>query len=310
MFTKKILVIDDTILMQRMIKDVLEKSGYQVISASDGEEGLEKVKLEKHDLVILDVLMPGLSGFEVCSILRDNESNNLMPILMLTSKTNEEDKLRGLELGADDYIIKPFNSRELVSRVKNTLRRIDINRWANPLTGLMGNLEIQAIITQRIAREIKFTFIYVKLYNFKAVKNGYGFAWGDKAIILTADIIKDVVHEYGNSDDFVGHVGGDDFVAITTIDKCEKISQCIIDEFDNKISLLYSPEDRQSGYITTKDRRGHVMKFPIMTISIALVSNQNRSFENHLEIATVAAEVKKKVKTLKGSNYYMDKRRD
>src|SRR5690606_2717229 len=150
MFKKKILIIEDTEFMKKLISDVLKEAGYEVVTASSGEEGLQKVREEKPDLVLLDVVMPGMDGFEVCRILREDESNNLMPIIMLTAQENEDHKLEGLELGADDYIIKPFNSRELVSRVRNTLKRIDRNRLANPLTGLRGNIEIQAEINQRI----------------------------------------------------------------------------------------------------------------------------------------------------------------
>jgi len=140
---------------------------------------------------------------------------------MLTAQDNEDDKLTGLELGADDYITKPFNTRELVSRVRNTLRRIDRNRWANPLTGLQGNIEIQSEINQRIATKQLFAVIYADLDNFKAYNDVYGFASGDRAIKLTADIIVDNVRSYGNQNDFIGHVGGDDFIIVSTPDKAE-----------------------------------------------------------------------------------------
>ena len=155
MFKKKILIIDDTELMVKLITDVLSDKGYMVVSAHNGADGIKMVAAEKPDLVLLDIVMPGLDGFEVCKLLRDDESNNLMPIIILTAQGNEDDKLTGLELGADDYITKPFNPRELISRVHNTLLRIDRNRWANPLTGLPGNIEIQSEINQRIAQKVK-----------------------------------------------------------------------------------------------------------------------------------------------------------
>ena len=152
MFKKKILIIEDTEFMKKLISDVLKEADYEVVTASSGEEGLQKVREEKPDLVLLDVVMPGMDGFEVCKILRDDESNNLMPIIMLTAQENEDDKLEGLELGADDYIIKPFNSRELVSRVRNTLKRIDRNRWANPLTGLREILKFNRKLIKELQK--------------------------------------------------------------------------------------------------------------------------------------------------------------
>ncbi len=306
MFGKKILVIDDTVLMQKMISDILRAENYNVIVAGSGEEGLLKVAQEKPDLVILDIVLPGIDGFEVCKILRENDSNNLMPIIMITSQGNEEDKLRGLELGADDYIVKPFNPRELISRVRNTLLRIDRNRLANPLTGLQGNLEIQAEITRRLAKNEIFSLIYTDLDYFKAYNDVYGFACGDSVIKLTADIISDNVQLYGSEDDFLGHIGGDDFIIITSPENVDAICKGIISDFDRKILMLYTKEDRENGYILTQDRRGNVNKYPIMSISIAVVSNEHRHFENHTKVAEAAAQVKMKAKAIPGSVYVKD----
>jgi len=308
MFRKKILIIDDSELMQAVIRDILSKEGYEVYSACSGEEGLDRIQAVKPDLIILDIEMPGMNGFEVLRTLRTEESNNLTPVIIITAKVSEDDKLIGLELGADDYIVKPFNSRELVSRVRNTLVRIERNRYANPLTGLCGNIEIQAELNYRLANRKEIAVIYCDLDNFKAFNDAYGFARGDSAIKLTADIIRDAVHYGGNRDDFIGHIGGDDFVIITSWDKYDNICKMIIEDFDKKILFLYNEDDRERGYITTKNRLGQTRDFPIMTISLAVVTNEKRNYENALEIAEVAAEVKKYVKTLEGSNYFKDRR--
>jgi diguanylate cyclase (GGDEF)-like protein len=309
MFKKKILIVDDTELMVKLITDILESADYQVVAAVNGVEGIQKVKEEKPDLVLLDIVMPGMDGFEVCKALRDDESNNLMPIIMLTAQDNEEDKLTGLDLGADDYIIKPFNYRELLSRVKNTLRRIDRNRWANPLTGLQGNLEIQAEINHRIATRQIFSVLYADLDNFKAYNDVYGFASGDRAIKLCADIITDNAHSFGTSKDFIGHIGGDDFVIITVPEKADAVCEGIIQDFDFKIRTLYTEQDRKKEFIFSCNRQGQCVKYPIMSISIAVVSNDQRDFISHLEVAEVTAEVKKKAKALNGSVYVKDRRK-
>ncbi len=310
MFKKKILVIDDTELTVNLIKEILTDAGYEVIIANNGKKGLQSVREEKPDLVILDVVMPELDGFEVCKILREDESNNLMPILMLTSQDNEDDKLAGLELGVDDYIVKPFNHRELSSRVRNTLKRIDRNRWANPLTGLQGNIEIHAEVNKRIAKNELFAVLYLDLDNFKAYNDVYGFTSGDRAIKLTADIIVSNVHMVNNPGDFIGHIGGDDFVVITVPEKIDELCEGIIQDFDNKIQELYLEEDRAKGYISTVNRLGEVTEFPIMTISIAVVTNETRTLYSPVQIAEISAQVKKKAKMLSGSVYVKDKRKD
>ena len=309
MFKKKILIIDDTELMVRLITDILLSEGYEVISASNGLDGIRRVAEEKPDLVILDIVMPGMDGFEVCRILRDDVSNNLMPIIILTAQDSEDDRLTGLELGADDYIVKPFNPRELLSRVKNTLKRIDRNRWANPLTGLQGNIEIQSEISSRIAKGLVFSVIYADLDNFKAYNDVYGFACGDRAIKLTADIIADNVHLFGTGRDLIGHIGGDDFVVVTEPPCVDGICQSIIGVFDRKVKSLYSALDLDKGYITTANRQGIETRYPIMSISMAIVSNEYRRLESHIQVAEYAAELKKKAKALPGSVYFKDRRR-
>lgn len=308
MFNKKILVIDDSELIQRMISDILGEVGYEVYSAYSGREGLEKVEKIKPDLIILDIVMPGLSGLDVCRILRADVSNNLTPVIMLTAQVSEDDKLIGLEIGADDYIMKPFNNRELISRVRNTLVRIERNRYANPLTGLCGNIEVQSELSYRLANNYEIAIIYGDLDNFKAFNDVYGFSIGDAAIRLTADVIRDAVQLEGIREDFIGHIGGDDFIVITSWDRYEKICVMIIEDFDKKIYSLYNENDKKNGYITTKNRLGEEKTFPIMTISLAVVTNENNKFENPLEIGGAVAEVKKHVKTMSGSNYFKDRR--
>ncbi len=304
---KKILIIDDSPFFRGQLKMTLSKE-YEVIEAGTGAEGLDMVKIEKPDLVLLDVVMPDYSGFEICRILRESESNNLMPIIMITSQDAQEDILVGLELGADDYVKKPFNERELVSRIKNIFRRIDRNRNANPLTGLNGNLEIERDVTSRITRGVAFAVIYVDLDNFKAYNDVYGFSNGDRIIVLTADILKDQVSLWGNTDDFVGHIGGDDYIMVSTPDKAGKICQEVIAEFDEKVLNFYNEEDRERGCITTKNRKGEIDTFPLMSISLAIVTNEKREINNYVEVGDIASDIKKKLKTMPGSNYFADRR--
>lgn len=303
MLKKKILVIDDTEFMTKLISDTLTEAGYVVVTASDGYQGLEKVGTEKPDLVILDIVMPGIDGFEVCRILREDDRNNLMPIIMLTAQEDEDDKLTGLELGADDYIIKPFNHRELLSRVRNTLKRIDRNRWANPLTGLRGNVKIQMEIDKRIAGNKLFAVLYADIDNFKSYNDAYGYASGDRAIKVTADIIVENVKAHGNPDDFTGHIGGDDFIVISTPDKIETIAKEIISDFDKRAVELYSKEDAQRGYVVTSDRQGQPVKVPLITISLAIVTNEAIELTSHGQISEIATVLKNKAKAILKSTY-------
>lgn len=307
LFRKKILIVDDSSFFAKIIVKALTQEGYDVIWAPCGEDGLRMVREEKPDLVLLDVVMPDISGFEVCRILRTAESNNLMPIIMLTSKDNHEDLLAGLDLGADDYIIKPFDDRELLCRVKNTIKRIDRNRNANPLTGLPGNLEIMRELDYRIEIKLPFAAIYADLDNFKAYNDAYGFMKGDVAIKLTADILRDAA-AVADTDSFIGHIGGDDFIMIVNPACADSVCQTIIDHFDQRISALYVDDDLVRGHIVTYNRQGDETLFPVMTISLAVVTNDRKTYTSHLEVSDIAAELKKKAKALSGSVCVKDTR--
>ena len=308
MFKKKILIIDDTELMVKLTTDILSEKGYEVVSANNGLDGIKMVAAQKPDLVLLDIVMPGIDGFEVCKRLRGDENNYLMPIIMLTAQGDEDDKLTGLELGADDYITKPFNPRELISRVNNTLRRIDRNRSANPLSGLHGNTEIQSEIDYRIGNGMKFSVLYLDVDNFKAYNDVYGFAHGDRGIKIIADIIINTVHTFGTQGDFIGHIGGDDFVIITFPEYSDILCENIIKDFDGKIPELYSDKDRQTGFICTTNRKGDMISYPLMTVSIAVVTNEYKELHSHIQVGEIAAELKNKAKSIHGSVYLKDKR--
>lgn len=181
---------------------------------------------------------------------------------------------------------------------------------ANPLTKLPGNIIIQEEIEKRIQNQQTFTLVYCDLDNFKAFNDKYGIGKGDEAIKLTADVFKIACQSQGNSYDFLGHEGGDDFILITTPDKAQKVTDVIISEFDKRVRSLYNQEDLKQGYIIAHARDNSIKQFPIMTISLAGVSNENRNITSYAEATNIAAEIKKKAKAIEGSVFVMDKRRD
>lgn len=182
---------------------------------------------------------------------------------------------------------------------------------ANPLTGLSGNLLIEERLKAIVHEQLPVAVLYLDLDNFKAFNDKYGFEHGDKALLLTANIINSSLAKFGSATtrDFLGHIGGDDFVIITQPAKAESLCQAIIQKFDQEIRSLYSPEDLERGYIKVLNRKGEKEKFPIISVSIAVVHNRECHFSNYLEIGEIAAELKKKAKKMDGSVYLIDKRR-
>lgn len=309
MLKKKILVIDDSYLYTYKIKSVLDEAGFIVTAIDNGVDGLRLAREINPDLILLDVIMPGMNGFEVCRALRSSEYCSMTPIIILTSSDHQDDVIYGLELGADDYITKPFYDKELIIRVGNTLRRIERLRNANPLTGLPGNRDVVREIESRIESDCEFSVIYADIDNFKAYNDVYGFANGDRAIKLTADIIREQLARLGDKTTFIGHVGGDDFIVIINPQHSAQAAAGITSEFDSRITELYNKSDLIRGSIISVSRQGTEVQYPIMTISLAIVTNVFRHFTSYLQVAEAAAEVKKKVKSFEGSNYFIDRRR-
>ena len=180
----------------------------------------------------------------------------------------------------------------------------------SPLTRLPGGIAIENIMNKRIAAKASIAFCLMDIDNFKAYNDHYGYAKGNDVIQATADIISEAVAKYGTGDDFIGHIGGDDYVLITTPDLYPQICEAVIDTFDKTIPGFYSEEDRQRGHIVGENRQGQEVKFPLATLSIAVVTNVKRKFKNHLQYGEVAAEMKEHAKTISGSTFMVDKRGD
>ena len=184
-----------------------------------------------------------------------------------------------------------------------------MNRRISPLTGLPGNVQIHAELKKRITNKEEFSVLYLDLDNFKAYNDVYGFLKGDEIIKFTAEVIVSNVHQEIPEGSFVGHIGGDDFVAIIPTTQCDKICQDIISTFDTNVLKFFTPEDIERGYIEVANRKGIIEQFPLTSVSIGVVVADVNRFYNMLEIGEVGAQVKHAAKSVMGSSYSVDKRK-
>jgi len=304
-----ILVADDEDAIVSMLRDALHGVDYDVVVAHNGEEALEQLRRRPPDLVLLDVQMPKMSGYDVCRQIKSDVFLRHIPVMLLTAQTGTTSKVTGLEQGADDYLTKPFEMEELMARIKTLLRRTRLGLEANPLTRLPGNVTIEAEILNRIQKKAPFAVLYLDLNSFKAYNDIYGFVKGDDVIRDTARLI--LTHS-ALSDGFVGHIGGDDFIVLTSPEASESLCQKIIKAFDAKVPDFYNPEDRARGYIETKDRRGQVTKFPLLSMAIGVVTNSLKPISSLGEVSKIGAEMKHfaKENKEKGSSYAIDRRKE
>jgi diguanylate cyclase (GGDEF)-like protein len=305
---QKVLVVDDEIDSLLLTSSMLEEWYYEVTTTTNGPDALVKARRELPDLILLDVHLGDMNGPEVCERLRACYTTRLIPIIMLTVDDEVLRKIEGLGKGADDYIIKTADPLELRARIETVIRRTQEQANVNPLTKLPGNLVIEQSVQKRLQNEELFSFCYCDLDNFKAFNDRYGYSAGDRVITHTAQILMDVVDRMGNPGDFVGHIGGDDFVLVTTPDREKRLCNEIMKTLDRTILGFYEPEDLEQECIEVKGRGGSVKSFPIMSITIAAVNNRGKSFESSHEIAERAAEIKTHLKRMEGSNFLSDRR--
>ncbi len=308
---KTILVVDDDPFIANIICEALISDGYKIEKAVDGEEALAKIEKLVPDLVIMDYMMPKMDGPQVCLKVKENDKIKHVPIIMVTAVADVKEKVQLLESGAEDYIVKPFDLEELLARVKVVLRRANQLRTdVNGITKLPGNTAIAKEIDLRIKSGEKFAFCYADLGNFKAFNDRYGFESGNRVINELAKLMRRVVEDADIQNCFLGHIGGDDFIAIMPAGYAEHFCLELINRFDIFIGSMYDPADSKKGYILAKNRQGELMRFPIMRLRIAVVSNQKRNLVSLGQISSIAAELKEKAKLKDMSNYVKDERRD
>ncbi len=261
---------------------------------------------QSFDLIILDLLLPDIDGFSVLGALRARNATTTTPIILLSARDSAPEKVRGLQLGADDYVTKPFSPAELQARVRATLRRFEREAGANPSTRLPGNTAIERTLRRRIELGIPFAVCYADIDNFKAYNDTYSFLKGDAVIHQTANVLLEAVAQQGNYDDFVGHIGGDDFVVITTPERAAAVAGYAIRTFDLLSPLFYDAATRVRGYIDAKDRQGRPMRYAFVSLSIGIVSTERYPIHHVAEVAQRSVEPKKCAKEQEGSIFIFE----
>jgi signal transduction histidine kinase/DNA-binding response OmpR family regulator len=314
----RVLVVDDDASIRAICREVLELGGYQVRDAGSADAALAEARRFRPDMIVLDVLMPGIDGYRCAEMIRSDTAIGMAPIMFLSARGDTADKVRAFRSGAEDYMVKPFDAAELLARVGKALDRQARELGASPTTGLPGADAIQAEIERRIETyDTTAVACYLDLDNLKAFNDYYGYAKANAVIRQTGDVIRQVIQRRGSPGDFIGHIAGDDFVFITSADCVDNVCSAICERFDQVIRLYYDPADRESGFIETKDRFGIQRRFPIMSVSIAAItispsgSNmrdgaQRPRVRTYAALAEVAAVGKRSAKAIPGSTYVRD----
>ncbi|MDB4959162.1 MAG: response regulator receiver modulated diguanylate cyclase with sensor [Myxococcales bacterium] len=301
----RVLIVDDDSSIRLICREVLELGGYQVRDAGSATAALAEARRFRPDMILLDVLMPGIDGYRTAEMIRADPAIGMPPIMFLSARGDTADKVRAFRSGAEDYMVKPFDAAELLARVGKALDRQARELGASPTTQLPGADAIQFEIERRLAvGDSSAIACYLDLDNLKAFNDYYGYAKANAVIRQTGDVIRHVVQRFGGPGDFIGHIAGDDFVFVTSAERADSVCRAICDRFDHLIRLYYDPADRGRGYIETKDRFGVQRRFPIMSVSIAAIELVRA--KTYAGLAELAAVGKRTAKAIPGSSYVRD----
>ncbi len=283
---KEVVVIDDNRDVYELVKKVLRKQGeeYDITLSSSSKEDINEALKEIPSLIIIngDGLKKDL--LKTCEFIRKNPENRITPVIVTATDKDKEYRVEVLKRVVEYYIAKPLNSKFFYYTIINLARLIDANRCISNLTGLPGNAQIDIELRRRISSKKVFAVLYADLDNFKAYNDKYGFMNGDEVIKFTANCMRDAIQSYGEKGDFLGHIGGDDFVAVVAYENARKIGKDIIKRFNQDIGTFYSEEDNENGFIRILNRKGRLEKYPLMTLTVAMISNKYKKYSSVLEL--------------------------
>jgi DNA-binding response OmpR family regulator len=289
----RILVVEDDPDISNLLRIYFDSQGYKVSVAPKGKEALQVCRRDLPNVIVLDIQLPDIDGYEVCRRLRGNLRTSHIPILFLTQRDDRHDRIQGLELGADDYITKPFDIDEVKLRVQNAIKRAQWENLTSPTTGLPSGKLIEEQL-KLLMRRNDWAILYVGILNIDGFNEAYGFVAGDDVFRFAAMVLNDGIEQQGTANDFVGHVSADDFIIVTDQAHAPGIRDFVTQRFKNEVGTFYSFRDRERGYILLKDKNGGERQSPLMTLAVGEVTSKMAQFADIREITEIAAVERRK----------------
>lgn len=306
----RILVIDDDVDLAELIKTKLQSEGHEVGVINTGEGAFEMAKSFKPDIVLLDIMLPGVTGYQICRKIRRDPEIYKTAILILTALGEEPEVLHGLEQGADDYLVKPFKLERLMDKISSLGVLMASVNSRNQITNFPGTDAIKREINHKLARGEQIAVIYVNMTGFKPYCVSRGPEGQKRALNFLADLLVETKKALGIYECFMAHMGGEHFVVLLNASDAEKFCETLISSFDERKKILYTPQEYEAGYITAVDRNGTEIRCPLMALSLGVVHNLYRPFRNAKKMFEVLAQVRQKAQPINGKSvYFVDRRR-
>jgi DNA-binding response OmpR family regulator len=285
----RILVVEDDLDISKMLRLYFDSQGYEVLAVTRGNDALEVCRRKQPNVVVLDIMLPDMDGYDVCRELRGNLRTSHIPIIFLTQKDERSDKIAGLELGADDYITKPFDIEELKLRVQSAMRRAQYESLTDPTTALPSAKLIEEQLKQLVTRD-DWALLYIVINHIDAFTEAQDIVARDDFLRFLAMSLSETVETYGTLNDFIGHTSGNDFMVVTVPAAVEPIKTGFSQHFAEGVLTFYDFITRERGHVVYTDQAGNEQRSPLMSLSIGALTAADGPFP---DIRMLAAEARR-----------------
>ncbi len=283
----QILIVEDDLDLAEMLNAYFRVQGYEILTATWGEEAVRMAFEHAPDLVVLDIRLPDITGYEVCKQIRANRQTADLPIIFLTEKRDRVDKLTGLELGVVDYITKPFDIQELRLRVRNTLRRAQQSTMVNAITNLAETALTDDHLTATLNQTSSWAMLTMRIQGLDYFRELYGFVAADDVLRAVSLMLNNAVRDAGNDADFVGHLDNSSFVIISTAERIDGIRERIEMRLQNSLEYFYPLKDRDRVRNSTEDSR--------LQLVIGILLGRDNDFNSLDDLKTALLRAKDEV---------------
>lgn len=301
--------MDDDVDLAELIETKLKAEGHQTFVINTGEGAFEFAKQVKPDIAILDIMLPGSTGYQICRKLRKDPELYRTAILILTALGEEPEILHGLEQGADDYLVKPFKLERLMDKIASLNALLVAMDSRNRLTGLPGTDAIKREINHQLSRGSAVATVYIDVIGFKPFCAARGQEGQRIALEFIAKMLIHLTRDSGVYESYVAHMGGEHFVVLLKLEDYERFSSSLIQTFDQRVKELYTPREVEQDFILAVDKRGQEIKCPLMVLSVGVVHTQHRTFRSAKKMFEVLAQVRQMAQPTKaGSVVFVDRR--
>jgi DNA-binding response OmpR family regulator len=305
---EKVLIVEPEAKIAELAVIKLSNAGYLVVTAADGEEAIQKAVAGSPDIVIINPSLVKRDGIEVCGEIRQKPGLENVPIILLVDQRFDEERFKNVGIKINDFLIKPFSPKTLLSRVNALVTKTRVTKFINPLTELPGRVHLQDTLGIKIAEGRKFNLIFCDIKRFKIYNKIYGYEKGNEVIKLLKRIIQDELKSIFPQESEAYHLGADKFCILVELTNAEVICQNIADRFDREIPEYYLENDRARGGSVITNRRGLIEQWPIMTLAMAIVTNEQRVITSWLEAENIGHELLVYIKSVPGSKFIKDRR--